>query len=422
MQTFTSRSKRPWSLGKKMTLGFVLLFFTALLVAWLWFLHLTAAPVIAIPTPKMPSPNALDFYVRAGHQFRNQDKVADVIQAIYEGKDPAKQAYSPAEQQALVQENTTALQTLRQGLSYPYLSPPLRSLNDLFPYWPMERSLARLLALDAQVKAQHGDTSGAVNAGLDAVQMGEQVPHGAVLIGSLVGIACQAIGRSCLWPAVNALTSAQAQAAAQRLQQIQTLHTPLAETWQQEEWYGQASMLDQFQHGEGKGLAQFAKNALLNHYTDYMNTCIADARLPYAARPSAPTIPDDAWNTQFCPKFAPDSLSSTLNDAENALLMVSFALRAYRVQHGTYPKTLQSLVPQYLKAIPDDPFALSGPLRYKLTGPTCILYSVGPDGKDNGGKPIFDPAKPVLHLGGADRRYWVYRNSQGDIVAGINVE
>ena len=67
---------------------------------------------------------------------------------------------------------------------------------------------------------------------------------------------------------------------------------------------------------------------------------------------------------------------------------VALALRAYRVENGAYPTKLADLAPKYLAKLPDDPFAKSGPLGYKLTGDKYILYSIGPDGKDSGGTPI----------------------------------
>lgn len=104
------------------------------------------------------------------------------------------------------------------------------------------------------------------------------------------------------------------------------------------------------------------------------------------------------------------------NDTQNALLTVMLALRAYKAEHGSYPNRLDALAPHYLAHVPDDPFALSTPLRYRRLGKTFLLYSVGPDGKDDGGKPIFDAAKggprPSLH----DARYFVYPDSKGDIV------
>ncbi|MBV9848134.1 MAG: hypothetical protein JO250_00460 [Armatimonadetes bacterium] len=108
-------------------------------------------------------------------------------------------------------------------------------------------------------------------------------------------------------------------------------------------------------------------------------------------------------------------------EAQNALLLTALALRAYRVEHGVYPATLDALIPTYLSRVPDDPFALSGPLRYRRVGDKYVLYSVGPDGKDDGGRPIFDASKPAPRPGKRDQRRYVKEDSKGDIVAGVNV-
>jgi hypothetical protein len=41
-----------------------------------------------------------------------------------------------------------------------------------------------------------------------------------------------------------------------------------------------------------------------------------------------------------------------------------------------------------LQKIPNDPFATHSPLKYKRNKTAYILYSIGPDGKDDGGKEI----------------------------------
>ncbi len=58
------------------------------------------------------------------------------------------------------------------------------------------------------------------------------------------------------------------------------------------------------------------------------------------------------------------------------------ALLQYRTAHGAFPATLDALNLDGLS----DPFA-QGPLHYRAEGEGFILYSVGMDGKDNGGRP-----------------------------------
>lgn len=73
---------------------------------------------------------------------------------------------------------------------------------------------------------------------------------------------------------------------------------------------------------------------------------------------------------------------------ERRLVATGLALRLYAVGHGgAYPKTLDELVPNYLPAVPKDPFAAGDkPLDYSVTDATApLVYSVGEDGVDDGG-------------------------------------
>ncbi|HVU28718.1 MAG TPA: hypothetical protein VHG71_13435 [Verrucomicrobiae bacterium] len=73
-------------------------------------------------------------------------------------------------------------------------------------------------------------------------------------------------------------------------------------------------------------------------------------------------------------------------EARRRILIVAIALERYRDKHGSYPKTLAELAPEFLKTIPPD-FMDGEPLRYRLMDDGhFILYSVGQDCVDNGGK------------------------------------
>jgi hypothetical protein len=65
-------------------------------------------------------------------------------------------------------------------------------------------------------------------------------------------------------------------------------------------------------------------------------------------------------------------------------LVAAIAAERYRRAHGTWPKTLDDLSPAFLAAVPPDPFD-GAPLRYKRLADGIVVYSVGPDGIDNGG-------------------------------------
>ena len=72
--------------------------------------------------------------------------------------------------------------------------------------------------------------------------------------------------------------------------------------------------------------------------------------------------------------------------AKSRMAAVAVAIRLYEVDHGERPTALALLVPDYLDAIPADPFAKDGrPISYTPDADPPVLYSVGADGVDDGG-------------------------------------
>ena len=67
------------------------------------------------------------------------------------------------------------------------------------------------------------------------------------------------------------------------------------------------------------------------------------------------------------------------------LYALTLAAAAFHGRTGRYPQSAAELVPAYIAEIPTDPFS-GKPLRLKPIAGGLILYSVGSDGKDNGGK------------------------------------
>jgi hypothetical protein len=64
--------------------------------------------------------------------------------------------------------------------------------------------------------------------------------------------------------------------------------------------------------------------------------------------------------------------------------VAAVAAERYRRDHGAWPATLDALTPDYLKPVPTDPYD-GQPLRYKRLPDGAVVYSVGPDKKDDGG-------------------------------------
>ncbi|MCB1125153.1 MAG: hypothetical protein KDM81_01555, partial [Verrucomicrobiae bacterium] len=72
-----------------------------------------------------------------------------------------------------------------------------------------------------------------------------------------------------------------------------------------------------------------------------------------------------------------------------AMARLACVLERYRLAAGDYPGELAALVPEFIDAIPPDP-AGGGDLHYQRTDDgRFVLYSVGRNGRDDGGKLVF---------------------------------
>ena len=72
--------------------------------------------------------------------------------------------------------------------------------------------------------------------------------------------------------------------------------------------------------------------------------------------------------------------------ALDRLVTGDIALRLYTSKQGQPPARLDEVMPGYLSRVPEDPFT-GKPMVYRPQGTNWLLYSVGPDGVDDGGSP-----------------------------------
>ena len=97
-------------------------------------------------------------------------------------------------------------------------------------------------------------------------------------------------------------------------------------------------------------------------------------------------------------------------ETRRRLLITAIAIERFRSRHAMVPVTLSDLSPEFLKSIPVD-FMDGQPLRYRA-GPDghYVLYSVGLDCTDNGGKvePPEAGEGPIAAMQAMRRRYGAY--------------
>ena len=95
------------------------------------------------------------------------------------------------------------------------------------------------------------------------------------------------------------------------------------------------------------------------------------------------------------PNFNRAFESAVRVETRRRLAVVAVALERFRLRHGRLPEHLDELTPDYIQALPADPYvARAFHYRPEPQG-QYRLWSVGADGQDDGGHPGSEPGSPV---------------------------
>ncbi len=379
-------------------------------------------PELVIPSHALPKPNGYDDFVRAGQ-----------LASAMQHKAPASMIQPPSQAQlfgvcaACAKDIQPAHSVLRRALREPYFHPAIRSAFDAFTRNDaLFREMARELTGEAEYYEYINQPGKAADTLLDGMEMGATLPRGGSLITDLVGIAVEAICARPLDRIIPRLSPQELRHVLGRLDRIEAKRSSFADVLTEDKWTNAATILEFIQnpnirplailtgHGIGPdgfptttwserwdaiGFAFVNKEKLLREFLSYEDAEVPEARRPYhlGASVSAPNsvFTFDALREAWPKHLIPPTVAR--------LLRTEVALYLYRAEHARFPTSLAALVPRYLPAIPVDPFtgAARRPFRYRPKSTGFLLYSVGPDMRDDGGMPVRYPA-----------------DKPGDIVAG----
>lgn len=387
-------------------------------------------PEETVPTPRLPVPNAYDDFVRAGKMAKQLPH-----QSPKDRSYPAFLKPPTLQELTAFHHNDVPVMTLfHKALAEPYLHPAVRSVNGLTILDNGRfREIARTLDGEAQYYKRIGQPGRAAQALLDGIEMSILLPRGGTLMDGLVASTCQSIDAKPFELLLPALSASELSQAALRLDRMATEQTSFADVVLEEDRMETAWFLEMLRDPKGfrsfegvrsfvgvkedswptwrqwRQIASFSladKKAIMRQDHAYRLAVAAEARRPYTG-PSRVPIPQNLWaSTLQGDILSKMRLYFVIDDAVFALLQTEVALYRYHLAQGRYPDQLAQLVPTYLKTIPDDPLGggAGKPLRYRaLDGSKrFLLYSLGPDLRDDGGKPL-----PYPHTDGP-----------GDIVAG----
>jgi hypothetical protein len=256
------------------------------------------------PIPPLPNPNGYDDFVKAEQMLPSNN--SDFYKM------------SEQELQKFVDGNSNALQLARSGLqmqcrvALDYSPNSSTHLNQLAG---MKR-LAQAFVAEGRLAQMENHPNDAAKSYLDTIHLGNESSRGGPLIDELVGIAIESIGTS---PLQKLLPQLNAQSCRETAAALETLDS------QRQNW-----------------------NEVMQQEHDWSRRTFPGLRNELQRLSSRNSLEK---------AFQEIDKRIKKRQTETRRLIIDLAARAYKLDKGQRPASLADLVPDYLKAIPQDPFA-----------------------------------------------------------------
>lgn len=288
----------------------------------------------------LPVPNGYDDLAHAAHEIS--------------GEPPRIAPGEPvqvAELKKIVDANQEPLRLARVGLSRECgvpLGATRAQLEDRLNTLGEIRKISRLLAAEGKVAESEGRVADAASTYLDLYRLGRKASTGGVMIDSSMALAFESLGAMGIGEIRRKLSPEECLRVSQSLLEIdRDRESPLRAVQRDRLWFSRTA-------GTWERLALQVTGA---------------------------------GQTLLKPAIAQLEMGDRRSQVFLRLLIVDLALSAHHAQTGDYPETLDALPKRELAVVPIDPFS-GHPLVYARKGPEYVLYSIGPDGRDDHGNPI----------------------------------
>jgi hypothetical protein len=310
-------------------------------------------------------------------------------------------------------DNQNALELLHKGAAIEHSRYPIdltKGFETLMPDLSNMRVGAKLLKLEAILHAENAEPQSAARSIKSTFGLGRSLDKEPVLISYLVRIACQGLAVSTLEHVINRTEFTDEQLV-DLSQTLVNAEDPCAviRAFAGERCAGAsiftlpASQISRVADGSSSSLAvaafglyKFSGLADMDAsiYMDLMNDYMKAIQLPPHQRQGAADAVDAKFEKTskihvllhiFMPALTRVTTIDVRNIAQLHTARAGLAVQRYRLATGKLPDTLADLMPTYLDAVPKDPFD-GKDLKYKKLETGFVVYSIGEDGSDDGGK------------------------------------
>ena len=363
--------------------------------------------------------NAADTLIESFSHLNNweEEEKRKLLPIAGEAKLPLRTEPLAHETKALITQylvdNRQALELLHKGAAIEHSRYPVdlsRGFEFLLPDISKIRDGARLLNLEAVLHAENAEPESAARSIKSIFGLARSLSKEPILISQLVRIACQALAVSTLEHVINRTEFSDEQLI-DLGQTLVNAEDPCAMT---RAFVGERCMgLSIFKMSAAQilrtvdggsqtpavgGIALYKFSGLADMdiiaYTDVMNDYLKAIQLPPHERLEAVDVIEEniekisrihIYTHLFLPGFSRCTTIDVRIAAQLRTARTGLAVQRYRLAAGKIPDSLAELVPTYLDAVPKDPFD-GKELRYKRLETGFVVYSIGEDGNDDGGK------------------------------------
>jgi len=386
------------------------------------------------PAVEMPDPNAFELYELAFALYDRISKADQPAPAPQQGGEGAVVQAPPrpeadfgrsgllttGELNALCEEYAPVFRLLEEAIAGETQFPPLTDPAQPMPYLAGIRQAARMFGDRSLLRREQGRPLEAALDAIACIHLAADAATQGSLISGLVQVACSTIGEAQLREVILLLDGTEARAATNALRRAMAQRVDFAEIVAGETVVIRAFFKaiepalgdeNEMQGIMGEETAQEllaqglpTPETTWEQMAQFNEQATAWARQPFWARgEKPPATPDNPLLNLLLPAYAQASFRYAVSDARLAVYLAAIAAQAYLGENGAYPTDLESLVPDYLPEVPRDPF-VDAPLRSEFHAPVTrahpasgheptgegvlAIYSVGPDGDDDGGADI----------------------------------
>ncbi len=331
-----------------------------------------------------------------------------------------------AECERVIAANQEFLATTREALEQQFLVPAPYPFRVYSEHWDQLESVGMAYAVV-------GNLPEALRCALDLIELGVLLPSGGELSARDDGQNYEFQGRQLAWLQVGHVDATTAREAIARLDKIEKRRSSLPESLREELRQKQVGQrLTMYRKGPvalWRTILFFRtiqKKKETDDLWDQVKTVTggpqslldlsdrwverAQKRLEQPWNPVRPALGYESLTDPLTGEASSDPChlgiyktlerNEYLHRTDSALLRDYLMLRIYKLEPGSYPKSMEKSTDASLPELPIDPFSPThARLHYKLDadGDTFTLWSVGPDAKDDGGKSLkSDPDKLIL--------------------------